>query len=174
MTEINIFTIIMAFTGATAAAVKGEVEEYINEELLPGLANGNKLDVSVSCNGTKDANGIDRLCVELRGTTDQDERIAFVSWLAENPLWKQCAITAIASHYNEHFDLIAESYRLKWNNLMTISYIGDRTLDWAVKECMEYESLEAKQAAADMVWHTLDKTHATEHMTVAIRRKHAS
>ena len=59
MTDINLFSVYMAFTGATAAAVKGEVDEYIREELTPGLAEGNNIKVTINCDGKKDDNGIE-------------------------------------------------------------------------------------------------------------------
>lgn len=172
MTEINNLTVYMSFTGATPAAVKGEVEEYIREELTDSLADGSVLTAKVTISNKSEHSS---LYVELKGATYQEERIAFMAWLAESKLWKTCALNAIAMHSNEFFDLIAETYQINgMSNQLVVSYMKDNLLDLAVKESLDYESMEAKQASADMAWHILQKAGKLESLVVPLRRRHAS
>lgn len=134
-TDVNAFTIYMSFTGATAAAVKGEVEEYIREELTDSIADGSVLsaNVTISKKGSSSS-----LYVEIKGTTYRQERIALMAWLAESTLWKTCVLDAIAMHSNEYFDLIVETYKNNSTEQLLCSYMKDELLDWAVTESMEY------------------------------------
>lgn len=172
MTEINSFTIYLSFTGATAAAVKGEVDEYIREELTDSIADGSVLsaEVSISKKGHSSA------CMwRLKGVTSREERIAMMAWLAESTLWKTCVLDAVAMHSNEHFDLIAETYKTNSSNQVLVSYMKAELLDWAIKESLDYDSMEAKQASADMAWHMLHQAGKLESMVIPLRRKdHAS
>ena len=170
MTDINSFTIYLSFTGATAAAVKGEVEEYIREELTGSIAGGSELSANVTVSEKAHSSS---LYVNIKGSTDLEERIAMLAWMAESNLWKTCVLDARAMHTNEHFSLIAESYTNNSTKLLC-SYMKDDLLGWAIKESLKYDGVEAKQASADMAWRMLRKAGKLESMVIPLRRTNAS